>query len=103
MEDQAPIAAPAAVRAVLQGVEDELAPNPPAPNAPARTLQRQLHKSLRYLFLVCLNFCRKFAKLILGVWSPGRAFCSNVVFPCFAFLGIAVNLILVTGSQVLFF
>jgi len=35
MEEQAPIAAPAAVRAVLQGVEDELAPNPPAPNAPA--------------------------------------------------------------------
>ena len=29
------IAAPSAVRAVLQGVEDELAPNPPAPNAPA--------------------------------------------------------------------
>ena len=35
MEEQAPIAAPAAVLAVLQGVEDELAPNPPAPNAPA--------------------------------------------------------------------
>ena len=35
MEEQAPIAAPAAVRAVLQGVEDELAPNPPAPNPPA--------------------------------------------------------------------
>lgn len=34
MEEQAPIAAPAAVLAVLQGVEDELAPNPPAPNAP---------------------------------------------------------------------
>ena len=37
MEEQAPIAAPAAVLAVLQGVEDELAPNPPAPNAPAPT------------------------------------------------------------------
>ena len=35
MEEQAPIAAPAAVRAVLQGVEDEQAPNPPAPNPPA--------------------------------------------------------------------
>ena len=35
MEEQAPIAAPAAVLAVLQGVEDELAPNPPAPNPPA--------------------------------------------------------------------
>ena len=35
MEEQAPIAAPAAVLAVLQGVEDELAPNAPAPNAPA--------------------------------------------------------------------
>ena len=35
MEEQAPIAAPAAVLAVLQGVEDELPPNPPAPNAPA--------------------------------------------------------------------
>ena len=35
MEEQAPIAAPAAVLAVLQGVGDELAPNPPAPNAPA--------------------------------------------------------------------
>ena len=35
MEEQVPIAAPAAVLAVLQGVEDELAPNPPAPNAPA--------------------------------------------------------------------
>ncbi|XP_078364070.1 uncharacterized protein LOC144648360 [Oculina patagonica] len=35
MEEQAPIAAPAAVLAVLQGVVDELAPNPPAPNVPA--------------------------------------------------------------------
>ena len=35
MEEQAPIAAPAAVLAVLQGVEDELALNPLAPNAPA--------------------------------------------------------------------
>ena len=35
MEDQAPIAAHAAVRAVLQGVGHELAPNPPAPNPPA--------------------------------------------------------------------
>ena len=35
MQEEAPIAAPAAVRAVLQGVEDELAPNAPAPNAPA--------------------------------------------------------------------
>ena len=35
MEEQAPIAAPAVVRAVLQGVDDELAPNPPASNAPA--------------------------------------------------------------------
>ena len=35
MEEQASIAAPAAVLAVLQGVEDELAPNAPAPNAPA--------------------------------------------------------------------
>ncbi len=35
MEEQAPIAAPAAVLAVLQDVDDELAPNPPAPNPPA--------------------------------------------------------------------
>jgi len=72
MEEQAPIAAPAVVLAVLQGVEDELAPNPPAPNAPAPNAPAadgQVAEVFIYCLLKLLSLVREDYTRGLVAWS----------------------------------